>query len=107
MLQDSLAAMLPPLDDVGPDEATELARLALLDDPALWREARALMTQAEQIEMQDLLDRQGDGTLQPAEKSSRLQELMHVYGRLMVRKAHVYLLLARCGYRVPTSAERR
>jgi hypothetical protein len=105
VLQDSLTAILPPLDDVGPDEAVELAGLALLNDPALWREARVLMTQVEQTEMQGLLDRQGNGTLQPAEQS-RLQELMHVYGRLMVRKAHAYLLLARRGYRVPTSAER-
>jgi len=105
VLQDSLAAILPPLDDVGPDEAVELAGLALLNDPALWGEARALMTQAEQTEMQDLLARQGQGPLQPAEQS-RLQELMHVYGRLTVRKAHAYLLLARRGYRVPPSAER-
>jgi len=31
---------------------------------------------------------------------------MQLYGRLMVRKAHAYLLLARRGYRVPMSAER-
>lgn len=105
VLQDSLAAMLPPLDDVGPDEAIELAGLALLSDAALWQEARALITQAEQIEMQDLLDRQGTGTLQPTEQS-RLHELMRIYGRLMVRKAHACLLLARRGYRVPALAER-
>ena len=36
VLQDSLSAVLPPLDDVEPNEAAELARLALLDDAALW-----------------------------------------------------------------------
>ncbi|OIO87750.1 MAG: hypothetical protein AUK03_17520 [Anaerolineae bacterium CG2_30_64_16] len=105
VLQDSLAAVLPPLDDVGPDEAAELTRLALLNDAALWREARALMPPAEQVEMHNLLDRQNSGALRP-EEQPRLQELMQLYGRLMVRKAHAYLLLARRGYRVPMSAER-
>ena len=63
VLQDSLSAVLPPLDDVEPNEAAELARLALLDDAALWGEARTLMTRAEQTELQDLLDRQGSKAL--------------------------------------------
>jgi hypothetical protein len=105
VLQDSLSAVLPPLDDVEPNEAAELARLALLDDAALWGEARTLMTRAEQTELQDLLDRQGSKSLTTVEQV-RLRELMHVYGQLMVRKAHAYLLLARRGYRVPMSAER-
>ena len=105
VLQDSLSAVLPPLDDVEPNEAAELARLALLDDAALWGEARTLMTRAEQTELQDLLDRQGSKALTSVDQA-RLQELMHVYGQLMVRKAHAYLLLARRGYRVPMSAER-
>ena len=105
VLQDSLSAVLPPLDDVEPNEAAELARLALLDDAALWGEARTLMTRAEQTELQDLLDRQGSKALTTVEQA-RLRELMHVYGQLMVRKAHAYLLLARRGYRVPMSAER-
>ena len=105
VLQDSLSAVLPPLDDVEPNEAAELARLALLDDAALWGEARTLMTRAEQTELQDLLDRQGSKSLTTVEQA-RLRELMHVYGQLMVRKAHAYLLLARRGYRVPMSAER-
>jgi hypothetical protein len=105
VLQDSLSAVLPPLDDVEPNEAAELARLALLDDAALWGEARTLMTRAEQTELQDLLDRQGSRALTTVEQA-RLRELMHVYGQLMVRKAHAYLLLARRGYRVPMSAER-
>lgn len=105
VLQDSLSAVLPPLDDVGPDEADELARLALLDDGALWQEARTVMTPTEQTEMQDLLDRQGSERLTAVDQA-RLQELMHIYGQLMVRKAHAYLLLARRGYRVPMSAER-
>ena len=100
VLQDSIAHTLPPLDDVSPEQATALAKLTNLDDAALWRESRATMDMAEQAEMHDLLDRQGAGELTSAERT-RLQDMLDTYGRLMVRKAHVYLLLARRGYRVP------
>lgn len=100
VLRDSIAHTLPPLDDVAPGEAAELARLAGLDDAALWREARAMMDAAERAEMDELLDHQGSGELTSAERA-RLQDLLDIYGRLMVRKAHAYLLLARRGYRVP------
>lgn len=100
MLQDSIAHTLPPLDDVPPEEAVELAKLTALDDAALWREARATMTAAEQAEMHELLDRQEAGKLTSSERA-RLQDLLDTYGWLTVRKAHAYLLLARRGYRVP------
>ena len=100
VLQDSIAHTLPPLDDVSPEEAAELAELAGFDDAALWREARATMTATEQAEVHDLLDRQGAGELTSAERA-RLQDLLDTYGRLTVRKAYTYLLLARRGYRVP------
>lgn len=100
LLTDGIARMLPPLDDVSPAEAAELAKLASLDDTSLWQEARATMNPAEQAMMHELLDRQGASELTPADHA-RLQDLLEVYGRLMVRKAHAYLLLARRGYRVP------
>ncbi len=100
VLQASIAHALPPLDDVPPDEAAELAALALLDDADLWRIARTTLSTKEQAELHDLLDRQGAGDLTPAERR-RLQELLEAYGRLTLRKAHAYLLLARRGYRVP------
>jgi hypothetical protein len=101
ILTDSIARALPPLDDVSPAEAAELAKLASFDDASLWREARATMNPVEQAKIHELLDRQGASELAPAEHV-RLQDLLDVYGRLMVRKAHAYLLLARRGYRVPT-----
>ena len=100
VLRDSIAHTLPPLDDVAPGEATELARLASLDDSALWREARAMMDATKRAEMDKLLDRQGAGELTSTEHT-RLQDLLDTYGQLMVHKAHAYLLLARRGYRVP------
>ena len=98
ILQDSIAHTLPPLDDVSPEEAGELAQLALLDDASLWREARQLLNREQ--ELQDLLDHQGKSDL-TAKQRIRLDQLMDSYGKLTVRKAHAYLLLARRGYRVP------
>ncbi len=100
MLQNSIAHTLPPLDDVPPEEATELATLALLDDAALWREAGQVMTPTEQTELQDLLDRQSANELSLADEK-RLKVMLDIYGRLTVRKAHAWLLLARRGYQVP------
>jgi len=106
ILRDSIAHTLPPLDDVPPEEAVELAKLASFDDAALWREARATMTAAEQAEIHELLDRQGAGELTLSEHA-RLRDLLDTYGRLTVRKAHAYLLLARRGYRVPMQEDLR
>ncbi len=100
VLQASIAQALPPLDDVPPEEAAELAAMALLDDAALWQEARMTLGADEQAKLQDLLDRQGAGELSSAEEP-HLQSLLAAYGRLMVRKAHAWLLLARRGYQVP------
>lgn len=100
ILQAGIAHALPPLDDVPPEEAHELAQLALLDDASLWREARLAMSSEQERTLHDLLDRQSDGELS-ARQRVQLEQLMQVYGQAMVRKAHVYMLLARRGYRVP------
>jgi hypothetical protein len=100
VLQAGIAHALPPLDDVPPAQAEDLAALALLDDGALWRAARATMSATEQAEMHELLDLQGRGELSSAH-ATRLDEGLQRYGELTVRKAHAYLLLARRGYRVP------
>jgi hypothetical protein len=104
VLRTGIAHALPPLDDVPPDEAAELAALALLDDIALWQAARAMMSDGEQAELDQLLDRQEEGSLRSAEQS-RLRALLDTYGRVTLRKAHAYLLLARRGYRVPMQKE--
>ena len=100
VLQASIAHALPPLEDVPADQAADLAALALLDDGGLWRAARDMMGAEEQAEINRLLDRRGSGRIAGSE-SARLDELLDRYGRLTVRKAHAYLLLARRGYRVP------
>jgi hypothetical protein len=100
VLRTSIAHALPPLDDVPADEAADLAALVLLDDGGLWRAARSELEVEQQAELQELLSRQGNGDLDPP-CDARLHELLDAYGRLTVRKAHAYLLLARRGYRVP------
>lgn len=100
LLQNSLTKVLPPLDDVPPEQADDLAALALLDDGALWRAADEMMDEASQAELRALSEQQGSGSLSAVEQA-RLQELLDLYGRLMVQKAHAWLLLARRGYRVP------
>jgi hypothetical protein len=100
VLQDTLAHALPPLDDVSPEEADVLAHMSSLDDPALWQASRATMLEGQQDELRTLLDAQGTGDLTP-DQAERLQGLMDEYGRLLVRQAHAWLLLARRGYRVP------
>ncbi len=101
VLQASIAHALPPLDDLSQAEAVELAMLSVLDDGALWQATREELTPDEQAEMHRLLDRQAAKGLDSAERDS-LDALLESYGRITVRKAHAYLLLARRGYHVPT-----
>lgn len=100
ILQESIKHTLPPLDDVSPAEAIELAQLSTLTDAELWRVSATLLPATEQHELQDLLDRQQEGDLPPTDQV-RLQSLLDEYGRILVQKAHAWLLLARRGYRVP------
>ncbi len=100
ILQEGIAHTLPPLDDVSLAEAVDLAHLSTLTDTELWRVSAALLPVTEQRELQALLDRQQEGELFPADQT-RLQTLLDDYGRLLVQKAHAWLLLARRGYRVP------
>lgn len=100
ILQAGIAHTLPPLDDIPPAEAVGLAQLSTLSDVELWRVSAVLLPAAEQNELQNLLARQQDNDLLPAEQT-RLQTLLDEYGRLLVQKAHAWLLLARRGYRVP------
>jgi hypothetical protein len=104
VLQAGIAHALLPLDDVPPEEAHELAQLALLDDATLWQQARLTMSSEQEHTLQELLDRQSEGEL-TAKQRTQLEHLMRVYGQLTVRKAHAYLLLARRGYRIPLQAD--
>jgi hypothetical protein len=64
-----LAHALPPLDDVDPEEAAELAALALLEDAELWKIAREQLPLTDQEALQDLLERQSQGQLSSTQKA--------------------------------------
>jgi predicted transcriptional regulator len=100
ILQESLAHTLPPLDDVSGEEADVLAHMSTLGDAALWQASKATIPEDQREELLALLDCQSAGELTPA-GAVRLQELLGVYGRLLVRQSHAWLLLARRGYNVP------
>jgi hypothetical protein len=100
IVQESLSHTLPPLDDLPPGEAAELIYLARLDDAALWQASYANMPTTHQVELTHLLERQSEDIL-ASEEARHLQILMDEYGRLLVRNAHAWLLLARRGYHVP------
>lgn len=100
ILRRSALQMLPPLDDLPPEEAEELAALSLLDDSTLWQVANSSLSDLEQAEMDELAGVQTERTLSRTE-AHRLKVLLNKYGQHTVRKAHAYYLLARRGYRVP------
>lgn len=100
IVKESLAHTLPPLDDLSAEEAEILAHMSSLEDAVLWQEAKMTLPAADQDEVEGLLVQQSAGELS-AEEQARLQQLLDKYGRLLVRKAHAWLLLARRGYKVP------
>jgi predicted DNA-binding protein len=100
ILRESLSHTLPPLDDVSAEETEILLRLSTLDDSTLWREAQVSLPLNQQTELEELLVEQSDGRLLP-DKQARLEALQDEYGRLLVHKAHAWLLLARRGYKTP------
>lgn len=77
-----------------------LAQLSALDDAALWHEFQSGIVEKEQDLLDTLLDGQNAGNL-TSEDQQTLAHLLDQYGRLLVRKSHAMLLLARRGYRVP------
>lgn len=100
ILQDSLAHTLPPLDDVAPEEAEDLAQLSLLNDTDLWRAAKHNLSSEQQAMLEALLMAQSAGELDET-SAAQLKRLQQEYGRLLVRQSHAWLLLARRGYKVP------
>jgi hypothetical protein len=67
VLQDSLAHALPPLDDLPPEEAVEVAQFSILGDAALWQIGEATLPAEHQAELNRLLDCQNTKELSPVE----------------------------------------
>lgn len=96
---DALTTAVDDGDALPDDLAHELARLSLLDDPALWRTARMRLPAGAVHELESLHAKRGQAGLSPAE-ADRLTELLHEYDRIMLVRAQAAALLRSRGHDV-------
>jgi hypothetical protein len=91
----------PPDWENAPDEfQADLAALDRLEDEALWKVATGHKTEEEMARHFELLERNKEHTLTPAEQVE-LVELRSQADLFMLRKAHAAALLRWRGHRVP------
>ena len=90
----------PGWDDVPAEFQADLASLDRLDDKALWQIARSFQSETEMDKYEDLLDKNANDALTPAERDE-LTQLRHEADRFMLRKAHAAALLRWRGYQLP------
>jgi hypothetical protein len=88
----------PSWDDAPPEFQLDLAGLEKLDDDALWVIAQSRREPAEFARYDELLDRNAEGLLAPAEHDE-LERLREEADRFMLRKAHAAALLRWRGHR--------
>lgn len=81
------------------DERDELNALAYLSDDALRTIAREQMSSLKQARMSELMDKNSDGSITPAEYTE-LEQLVEQGQRLMLRKAEAMKYLLERGYTV-------
>lgn len=90
----------PDWDNVPADFQADLAALDRLDDNALWQIARSQQSEAEMDRYEDLLYKNANDRLSPAERDE-LAKLRHAADRFMLRKAHAAALLRWRGHQLP------
>lgn len=89
----ALETALPlPLDTLQPEDAADLARLALLDDEALRAIAMAFLPQQQQRRFTTLLCKEEAGRLN-AHEQKEWEDLKQVYLRVSRNKAKAQFLL--------------
>ena len=100
LLAETLQAVLLPAEELPPDLQAEIAALANLSDAQLRGVAESEMDLRDQGALDTLLSQQ---TVRPLtdDDAIRLQELRVEYGRILVRKARAYALLAERGQPLP------
>ncbi|WP_434046778.1 MULTISPECIES: hypothetical protein [Sorangium] len=89
----------PAWDDASPEFQVDLACLDKMDDQALWEIAKRHRSEAELARYDELLDRNTQGLLTPAERIE-LERLRHESDLFMLRKAHAAALLRWRGHAV-------
>lgn len=93
LLAETLQAVLLPEEELPADLQAEIASLANLSEAQLLGVAESEMDLRDQKAFDALLDRQSVGPLTD-DDAIRLQGLRAEYGRILVRKARAYALLA-------------
>lgn len=102
-LLDAVTTALPLLDDLPPELVDDMAALAVLNDTALWRVARDMLSPSAQERLDLLLDEKSQGTL-TSEGQRELDRLLNEYERLVLARAQAALLLRQRGYDVSDPA---
>lgn len=96
LLVETLQAALPVMEEIPPHIQAEVASLDSLDETALREIALSEMASEDQEALEQLLDLQVLQPLTPVEEI-RLTELRTEYGRILLRKARAFALLAERG----------
>ena len=96
MLVETLQAALPPVDEIPDHIQAEVASLDKLETAELYEVAESQMADADQDALEYLLDVQATRPLTD-EEAVRLESLRLEYGRVLLRKARAFALLAERG----------
>ena len=100
LLAETLQAVLPPADEISASIQAEIATLDGLDDAKLRDVAESEMALRDQQILDRLLDLQSMRPLTDDE-AGHLEELRADYGRVLLRKARAFALLAERGQPLP------
>lgn len=90
----------PSWEDAPAALQADLAALEHLHDAALWQIARSRRIAGDLERYQELLDKNAQGTILPAERTE-LAQLRHEADRFILRKAHAAALLRWRGHTLP------
>jgi hypothetical protein len=102
MLVETLQAALPPVDEIPNHIQAEVASLDKLEDAELYEVAESQMADVDQDALEYLLDVHAIAkwhAIRPLadEEAARLESLRMEYGRVLLRKARAFALLAERG----------
>jgi hypothetical protein len=93
LLTDALSATFPPVEDLPPEIAGEVALFTARGDEVLVDIAKEVLPEEEQVALNRLLDRNSEGNLTD-EEEAELNTLMDTYWRVTLRKAQARAILA-------------
>jgi hypothetical protein len=96
-LLEALENGLSLLADLPDELVDDMAALALLNDTALWRVARATLTLQRQAQLDELLYKNSERSLTHSEEKL-LSDLIAEYERAVLRRAQAAVLLTQRGY---------